>query len=544
MDQSISRRTFLKTLLGISGAAALGGAGYQLLQKHRSIPGRLLGPSASLGHQLRDHHPFPAPTQTLETEIAIIGGGVSGLSAGWWLQKHDQKDFMLLEMENETGGNARSGQNAVSAFPWGAHYVPLPSENAQYVRMLFEELGVIQGYSQTGLPIYNDLYLCHEPGERLFKEGRWQDGLVPTRGARPEDHEEIKRFFRLTQALKQQVGRDGKRAFAIPLDDSSQDPELRALDQISMRTWLENNDFHSKLLYWYVNYCCRDDYGAPMETVSAWAGLHYFAGRNGRAANAEPQSVLTWPEGNGWLVNRLKEKMNANIKTRMMVFHVENVEHGVNILAVNTDTGQTIKIHARQAIYAGPRFVAQHIMPSAPFSERMKSLEYSPWLVANLTLKHLPHDGEGAPMAWDNVGYHDQSLGYVVATHQNLTLYPTKTVITYYRPLDHGDPRQARKEAYTKSLADWQSMILSDLKTMHPQLEPEIEQLDVWIWGHGMIRPKVGYIWGETRQELLQPWGNLHFAHSDMSGISIFEEAQYRGVMAAQAVLKNCSKNA
>jgi hypothetical protein len=28
----------------------------------------------------------------------------------------------------------------------------------------------------------------------------------------------------------------------------------------------------------------------------------------------------------------------------------------------------------------------------------------------------------------------------------------------------------------------------------------------------------------------------MWFAHSDMSGISIFEEAQYRGVLAAQAV--------
>jgi hypothetical protein len=31
--------------------------------------------------------------------------------------------------------------------------------------------------------------------------------------------------------------------------------------------------------------------------------------------------------------------------------------------------------------------------------------------------------------------------------------------------------------------------------------------------------------------------GNVHFAHTDMSGISIFEEAQYRGVLAAKKVL-------
>ena len=32
--------------------------------------------------------------------------------------------------------------------------------------------------------------------------------------------------------------------------------------------------------------------------------------------------------------------------------------------------------------------------------------------------------------------------------------------------------------------------------------------------------------------------GNIWFANSDLSGISIFEEAQYRGVRAAEAALK------
>jgi hypothetical protein len=31
--------------------------------------------------------------------------------------------------------------------------------------------------------------------------------------------------------------------------------------------------------------------------------------------------------------------------------------------------------------------------------------------------------------------------------------------------------------------------------------------------------------------------GNIHFAHSDLSGISLFEEAYTRGVAAAHAVL-------
>ena len=50
----------------------------------------------------------------------------------------------------------------------------------------------------------------------------------------------------------------------------------------------------------HLRYCIRDDYGCEPEQVSAWAGVHYFAGRRaGRDGAGE--NLLTWPEGNtGW----------------------------------------------------------------------------------------------------------------------------------------------------------------------------------------------------------------------------------------------------
>jgi hypothetical protein len=146
--------------------------------------------------------------------------------------------------------------------------------------------------------------------------------------------------------------------------------------------------------------------------------------------------------------------------------------------------------------------------------------------------------GEGVPLAWDNVNYHNESLGYVVATHQNVTEFQGKTVLTYYRPLTHLPPRLAREEAYKKTFSDWAEWVIADLKSMHPDIDSEIEAIDVWLWGHGMIRPSVGFIWGDQRREMLRPMETIYFAHSDMSGISIFEEAQYHGVEAAKAVLR------
>ncbi len=56
--------------------------------------------------------------------------------------------------------------------------------------------------------------------------------------------------------------------------------------------------------------------------------------------------------------------------------------------------------------------------------------------------------------------------------------------------------------------------------------------------GHAMIRPVVGSIFSAERRRLSRLPGRIFFANSDLSGISIFEEAQYHGVEAAQKVLK------
>ena len=58
------------------------------------------------------------------------------------------------------------------------------------------------------------------------------------------------------------------------------------------------------------------------------------------------------------------------------------------------------------------------------------------------------------------------------------------------------------------------------------------------LWGHAMIRPVPGFAWGSARREAAAPRGPIRFAHSDMSGLSLFEEAQYHGVRAAEAVMR------
>jgi hypothetical protein len=52
-----------------------------------------------------------------------------------------------------------------------------------------------------------------------------------------------------------------------------------------------------------------------------------------------------------------------------------------------------------------------------------------------------------------------------------------------------------------------------------------------------MIRPLPGRLWGGARQAVERGGAGIQFAHADVSGMSLFEEANYRGVLAAERTL-------
>ncbi len=122
-----SRRTLLGSL-GAIAAAAGSGLAFGFGRKEQPA-GTLAGADLARGHRLARGE-FPKPTRFEETGVVVAGGGVAGLSAGWTLAEAGFGDFRLLELEDETGGNARGGRNAVSAYPLGAHYLPVANHQS------------------------------------------------------------------------------------------------------------------------------------------------------------------------------------------------------------------------------------------------------------------------------------------------------------------------------------------------------------------------------------------------------------------------------
>jgi phytoene dehydrogenase-like protein len=471
-----------------------------------------------LGHRLRGRSPFPPPQKTERIETVIIGAGAAGLCAAWHLHRRGYRDFLLLEMEREPGGNARSGRNEVSAFPWAAHYLPVPDPRQNLTRQLCRDLGLLEGET------WNERHLCHEPRERLFIHGRWQEGIEPSIGLSPEDARQYQRFERIIGELRQ-TG-----AFRIPMEEglARATPAIRALDQITFRQWLGNNGFASPYLLWFLDYSTRDDYGTSIEDISAWAGLHYFAAR-------EPHELgpLTWPEGNGWLVQRLLERIGPRVRTGAMVRSITRTGSRWHI------TAGAVRYDAAFVIFAAPSWLASWILdpppPRWPFA-------YAPWVVANLTLHRWP-ENRGLEYAWDNVIYRSPSLGYVIATHQSVKTHQPETVWTWYMALASGRAADQRRLLLGGDYTYWKEIVLSDLERAHPDIRRCVRRLDIFRIGHAMPRPAPGAIFHPERLRRARHSGSLVFANSDLSALSLFEEALHRGVSAADHVLRLASRS-
>lgn len=527
---NLSRRDVLCLLLG----SALANVACRRVQP-RPIPGRVVGGQMERGHRIRRPELIPEAAPSRSVPIVIVGAGIAGLSAAWRLERRGEPRFVVLELEAQPGGTSTYGADGVVAYPWGAHYLPLPARHHASLCELLFELGAVET-DATGKLRGREPHIVRDPEERLFVGGQWVEGLEPTPLLAVEDRRQIDRFMGIVREWIAWRDDHGRRAFDLPLVRCSEDERVLSLDRISAGQWLRQQRFDSKPLRWMLEYACRDDYGCSLETTSAWAMLFYYAARTARPEDSSAP-FLTWPEGNGRIVRHLERVVGDRLQCNRVVMDVAPTEDRVKVTVFEPTSNRYEIIWAEQVILSTPSFITRHIV--RPFRETPPTyydgFSYSPWLVANLHLRTRPRS-RGFPLAWDNVVYGGASLGYVVATHQTLE-DDGPTIWTYYQPMVDPDLQLARNRlAVAEQPATWDA-IVAELGAAHPNLVECATRLDVWRFGHAMVRPLPGFISGAARKRAAQPYRRIHFAHTDLSGVALLDEAHYHGVRAADEVV-------
>lgn len=528
-----SRRSFLyKTMFGL----VLLSIADSCQRSAKKILLKISGTKYTLGHRLWTKD-FPKPIEEEYVKYVIVGGGISGLSAARYLSKNGVSDFVLLELDDHIGGNSSNGENQYSKYPRGAHYLPLPNiEDSELIGFLSEE-DIIKEI-KDGVPVFDENQLSFPPQERLFYRGSWQEDLVPKCEVGSKAYQEFEHFFESMNIFKQKKDEKGAYWFDLPIRKASKVPEVLKLDNITMYSWLTEKGFSSEELFWYVDYCCKDDYGMGIDSISAWAGIHYFTARKQNYKSQYKNNVLTWPEGNAHLAKLLSQYSLTKTRKNSIVYSVQQEDNEVvklNIYDASANTSTTIKCD--KVIMATPQFVNQYL-----FSDRKNIASrfvYAPWIVAAITL-NADLDGETFPLSWDNVIYGSQGLGYVYDQQQNLAQIINTKVISYYLPFSNKDVAESRKSLYRKPDSYWQKMILDDLSKVHSRIEETIVEIEIFKLGHGMISPVKGFMTSAEKKEAEKPIDDkIFFAHTDLSGISVFEEAFHQGIEAVKQMLKS-----
>jgi hypothetical protein len=159
--------------------------------------------------------------------------------------------------------------------------------------------------------------------------------------------------------------------------------------------------------------------------------------------------------------------------------------------------------------------------------------------VANFLMKDFPAELPEAPLSWDNVVYQEPGLGYVVSTHQDIRAAPPrKTVFSAYVALSDRTPEQARKWMMTASPRELVALASLDLNSAYGwKFGANVERVDITLRGHAMAAPLPGFRGNAGLRALREADGPILFAHGDLSGFSVFEEAAWWGCEAARKIL-------
>jgi len=555
------RRDALRVGLGALAAGSAAAFGGCACRPFWAAPPVVVdAPGQAVGHRLRERWRAGAPTYSewraapAETvDVAIVGAGVAGLSCAWQLARSGHRDHLVLTGP-EWLGNAAGREHAGMGCPSGSHYLPLPSRESRHLRELLAHAGVLLDGLDAEAPTFDERVLVHAPSHRVLAAGRWEAGPIPGHDGDAAASDDAARFLARMDAFSAERGADGRRAFVVPIELASADAPSRTLDRLTAAAWLEAEGLRDPALIGYLEYCARDEFGGTLQSVSAWAIAHYFASRRGRASNAEPGAVLTWPDGLAPLARHLAAPAVAAQRVRpVSVERIERQGAGVRLYGWrHAADGEVtpVVVNARLAVVAAPLPIAARMVPelAGPWAtSSAAATDRAPWTVANIVFRRPPTErGTGGEdlLAWDNVVHGSPALGFVNAAHQMIRLDTTgPLVLTAYRAYPAAD-RDARAALRRLIALDapaparaWLELVGPDLVAAYGHaVWRDVVRVHVSVRGHGMSAPAPGFLDDALLHALRRETGPVRFAHADLSGYSVFEEAAWWGHRAARAI--------
>lgn len=505
----MKRRSFIKISgLGV-GALSMNACDFDRHNSDKKIPIEVLS-DAGVGHILRNANTFEV--QTADTlDVAIIGGGIAGLTAFHQLQ---DKNVRVFELSDKWGGTSAAHHHKDLRFALGAHYdLAYPDYFGSEGLALLEKLNVIAYNEFSDLWEFKDteLLIPSQRESRCWING--EDYADPI-GHAPD----IQKFYDLIRPFYGQ----------LPMPTRLIDKKWWHLNTVSFASFLQEKGPFSDVLIQGVDYQMYDDYGAGIEEVSALAGLHYYACR---PYEKKEIPLFSPPEGNYYFAQKLIAQSEvARMHNSHLVSKITPTESGYQVDVIDIHKKIINRYQAKAIVMAGKKHTVPYLFP---FLGIKSDNQYVPWVSVNLI---MPKTFELRQPIWQNdvIGIDPYFQGYVNTSSQALMSRNLKSLTCYYcYPSDRrSDILNLENQAET-IVAQTVHYIEKVMEVN--ELSQHIIKAVVKLMGHAMAVPEVGFLGKDLNQEVPD---DIAFAGVDNGRLPLFFEALDSGIVAAEKVRK------
>lgn len=454
----------------------------------------------------------PPPTESID--VAVVGGGLSGLSTAYFLR---HRRPVLFELHGRFGGNAQGEAWRDTSYSLGGAYFITPDEGS-FLERFYHDLGLDHNHRLDSGP--NPIEL----------NGRIAEGFWSGAGRPPEEVAAFQQYARVVTHMANEAYPE------IPLPEGENNQWILDLDAKTFKQDIEDQMGMPmpRLLAAGVQSYCYSSFNAGAEELSAAAGWNFLA--------AEEFGRWVCPGGNVAMMRALWDRLRENERHQRPDCPGKYLRAGCRVVDVRLAQGNRVQVTyrdkdhnlrsllARKVVMCCPKHVAKFVIHDLNALDpdkvtAMWQLETRPYVVANVLLNgRMRHDlydvfalGDGhyptnvveADAWWHFADVVDGAF----ARHG----HPDRSVLTVYWPLpsNMGRRRLIAPDGWQQH-ADRVAPQISSVLGLYGFEPSDVVQVRMARWGHAMPIPVPGTIADGKAEKLRRPIEDkIYFANQD-----------------------------
>jgi hypothetical protein len=451
------------------------------------------------------------PTPSESVDIAIVGGGLSGLATAYLLRAHRP---VVLELNSRMGGTSMGERWRGTDYSLGGAYF-ITADEGDFLDRLYTELGVYR-VARESPPGDDQIELMG-----AIAQGFWQGQGLPA--------QQQQAFAEYALMVQRYVDLYPD----IPLDPDADNQWILDLDAISLRDYVTRKLTVPvpDLLAAGIQGYCYSSFNAGWEEVSAASGWNFLA--------AEEYGRLVMPGGNAGLVRALWDRLREHDQRldcpgrllragcRAVDVRVLGPER-VQVTYKDRD-GAYRSLMAKRVVMCCPKHVARHVLHGLEQGDPERAaaisrIQTSAYVVANVLLNRqvrrdfydlfLLRDGSFPPVVGvaEDFNRATDALRGDFARPQPMG----RSVLTFYWPMPFGTSRVQMINRGLAWHAERFAPLLRDVLGVLSVDTRHVRQVRLARWGHAMPIATPGLISEGVCERVRAPYqDHVFFVHQD-----------------------------